>query len=167
MTKSNEENNNGSKLAKNQKLTFKEKVEPDAEFGYDKITAVLRWDDECGNGHNTFSVTGHTSRKGKWESCGCIHDDIRKHFPELAPLIKWHLMGSNSPTHYVANTLYHASDRDCWGEGKASDIEAARSSAKWPDATLEQLRDKDALLARLPSLMQRFRSDIEEWGLVW
>lgn len=67
-----------------------------------------------------FSLTGEVwskSRNGKWveDRCGCIHDDIAKHFPKLRPLIKWHLCGFNEPMHYIANTLYHASDKDCWG----------------------------------------------------
>jgi hypothetical protein len=88
-----------------------------------KITAEARHDDQCGNGHNTFSITGDIRRKlgnGRWVevSCGCIHEDIKKHFPELAPLIKWHLTSTDGPMHYAANTVYHAGDRDHWGKRK-------------------------------------------------
>ena len=74
------------------------------------ITATLRYDDECGNGHNTFSITGSTRGRG-----GCIHDEIEAAFPEFAHLIKWHLCSSDGPMHYISNTLWHADDRDCWG----------------------------------------------------
>lgn len=92
------------------------------------IIAEVRHDDECKNGHNSFAITGevyesyrqhgeptvkHESGKTLWlSSCGCIHDDIAEHFPELAPLIKWHLCSTDGPMHYVANTVYLAGDLD-------------------------------------------------------
>lgn len=84
-----------------------------------RLTATVRYDDQCGNGHNKFSVTGSIDRKSgsRWVeySCGCIHEDIAKRLPELAPLIKWHLCSSDGPLHYPANAIYHAGDRDHWG----------------------------------------------------
>lgn len=84
-----------------------------------KITAHVRYDDQCGNGHNTFAITGTIDilRRGRWAdySGGCIHDDIARHFPELAPFIRWHLFNADGPAHYVENVLYLAGDRDCWG----------------------------------------------------
>lgn len=87
-----------------------------------KIVATVRHDDECGNGRNSFSVTGSTWRQSHpgsniWEedAGGCIHDLIAAHFPELAPVIKWHLCSTDGPMHYVGNTTYFAGDRDCHG----------------------------------------------------
>lgn len=90
------------------------------------ITAEVRYDDDCGNGHNTFSITGviratdHriNPRDNGELAGGCLHDEIARRFPELAPLIKWHLCSSDGPMHYVANTVYHASDRDYNGRHK-------------------------------------------------
>lgn len=84
------------------------------------ILATVRFDDECGNGHNTFSITGEIFRPHARDidAGGCLHDEIAKHFPELAPLIKWHLCSTDGPMHYPANTLYFVSDRDCWGKRK-------------------------------------------------
>lgn len=85
------------------------------------ITAKVRYDDECGNGHNTFAITGEIYRTDKRlrdngpQACGCLHEEIAKHFPELAPLIKWHLCNSDGPWGYLENTVYLAGDRDCWG----------------------------------------------------
>jgi len=81
------------------------------------ITAEVRYDDECRNGHNSFAITGEIRIPGRrdCEACGCLHDEIAKAFPELAPFIKWHLFDSTGPMHYVANTLYLAGNRDCWG----------------------------------------------------
>lgn len=245
------------------------------------ITATVQYDDECGNGHNSFSITGEYYQAGKRHtdnnmiSCGCIHEAIVQAFPELEPFIKWHLTSTDEPMHYVANTTYHARDTDTKGkkvgevnatkkhlyfkgipfsfaehqkgfweyldsvgdfnnieveavkyDGKASynfgdnfsltgfikeneekrwyktpfknftdareflealraynydyvvtpcgwvkmvepNLEAARSCAIWPDATLEQLQDEVALTERLPALMVEFKKDVESLGLTY
>ena len=178
------------------------------------ITATVRHDDECGNGHNSFAITGEIRYRGMIESCGCLHEDIAKHFPELAPFIKWHLTSTDGPLHYVANTMYHADEhgpKKGWIKTKGSavkltscveycaiekadtrmseieketglkrelmflevdpktaktaNLEHSRSSSIWPEATPEQLRDKEALTARLPALMQDFKKAVETLGL--
>ena len=236
------------------------------------IQAEIRYDDECGNGHNSFAITGTITGYGP---CGCIHEEIEKHFPELKKYIKWHLMNSDGPWEYIANTTYLASNKDCWGrvkdepcnfkkrlyfggfpiqqkvdknslsfieenellnapdfwrdteilnvphapddykyadkyqlsnqeplkwyqcpfdtereasefieamkkgdakikevstglgEGKEPELESARNSAIWPDATLEQLQDKEQLKKRLPALMEEFKADLEELGFIY
>ena len=40
-----------------------------------------------------------------------MHDSIRKVFPEVAHLIKWHLVSTDGPCNYLANTLYYAEDQ--------------------------------------------------------
>lgn len=193
-----------------------------------RIRVNVRFDDDPRNGHNTLSITGEIDvRRGtRWvEICGgCIHDEIKRKFPELAHLIKWHLCSTDGPMHYVANTVYHAGDRDCWGlragevrqirrggtgelcwrleadatlpeyvdaptcpsetatlryvprvhvgEGKARELDAARSTAVWPDATDAELMVEPAELtaaleARLPRLMAEFRADVECAGFLW
>ncbi len=143
-----------------------------------RIRARVRYDDQCDNGHNTFAITGEIDRlEGKrWreDSGGCIHGEIAKHFPELAPFIKWHLCSSDGPLHYVANTVYLAGDRDCWGlrrgEGKDRELSAARRAAIWPDATDEDLTApglEQRLEARLPALLAEFRKAVESLGFVF
>lgn len=134
-----------------------------------RMTVTLRHDDSCGNGHNTFSITADIKPKhGRGgEMGGCIHDEIREYFPELAYLIPWHLCSTDGPLHYVANTTYHASDTDWRGEPKTPDIDRARRCAIWPDATLEQLQSVDALNARLDGLLAEFRRTIEALGMVY
>lgn len=110
----------------------------------DKAAVVLRFDDRCGNGHNTFTITIDARNYG-----GCMHDEIREHFPEYAHLIKWHLVSTDGPMHYIANTVYHA---------KAGALDYARSCAVAPDATLSQLLDKEWLAARLQALMAEFEA---------
>jgi hypothetical protein len=87
------------------------------------IVAEVRYDDECGNGHNSFAITGTINESGKPRSKaflagGCLHEEIAKHFPELASFIKWHLCSSDGPMHYVGNTVFLAGDKDCWGRRK-------------------------------------------------
>lgn len=85
------------------------------------IKVEIRFDDELGNGHNTFAITATVTnprRRGDCEACGCLHDDIARVFPELAGLIKWHLSSTDGPMHYVADTVYHASARDHNGRAK-------------------------------------------------
>lgn len=80
------------------------------------MVAEVRFDDDCKNGHNSFSITGHgwydRVKRDDWDFGGCCHDMIAAMFPELAHLIQWHLFNSDGPMYYVANTLYHASNRD-------------------------------------------------------
>jgi hypothetical protein len=84
------------------------------------IVATVRFDDQCKNGHSSFSITAvlyelrDDGLVGVIAS-GCLHDGVREHLPELAPYLKWHLCSTEGPMHYVANTVYHAGDRDHHG----------------------------------------------------
>jgi hypothetical protein len=90
------------------------------------IVAEVRYDDDCGNGHNSFSIIGTiravderiNRRDGGFLAGGCLHEDIAAKFPELAPLIKWHLCSSDGPMHYTSDAVFLAGDRDCWGHRK-------------------------------------------------
>tara|TARA_Y100000310_G_scaffold112119_1_gene110545 strand:- start:59 stop:526 length:468 start_codon:yes stop_codon:yes gene_type:complete len=153
-----------SVLTKRQRRKLGPKVYTENGETY-RIIANVRHDDECGNGHNSFSVTGDIERKQgtRWveDSGGCIHGEVVKHFPELAHLIKWHLSSTDGPMHYVANTVY-------WAEQGSYDN--ARSSAVWPDATDEELTApnlKERLEERLPALLADFRADVEAFGMEW
>lgn len=89
------------------------------------VHATLQFDDECRNGHATFSITGDywsketTDRRrgtrGEPDSCGCIHELIAEAIPGLAHLIPWHLCSTEGPLHYLENTVFLAGDRDCRG----------------------------------------------------
>ena len=193
--------------------------------GYSKnavLSVKLRFDDVCRNGRETFSITGEVRRPDRHdvEACGCLHEDIARVFPELEPLIKWHLTSTDGPMHYIANTCHHAGDRDCYGlragerkpilgpdkvptwvpkttpekyvkgheqpapvlveyelwcregEGKTRDLDAARHTAVWPEATDEELsqepqRLEAALKARLPSLLAAFKRDMLDAGFIY
>lgn len=73
------------------------------------IVAKVRHDDECNNGHNTFAITAKIYEPHHQpHSYGCCHEEVARAFPDLAPLIKWHLMSTDGPMHYEANALYWA-----------------------------------------------------------
>jgi hypothetical protein len=157
-----------------------------------RITAEVRHDDECGNGHNSFSITGEIriSSGGYWRdhSGGCLHEDIAKHFPRLAPFIKWHLCATDGPMHYVANTMYWLGFHGYCKEGEATtppNLEHARSTAVWPDLPEEFVAPRwirygrnaaqtglgravrATLEARLPALLAEFRRDVEALGFTF
>ena len=99
------------------------------------LTVEARFDGRCRNGHNTFSMTAEVRRPGARdvEACGCLHDDIAQVFPELAPLIPWHLTSTDGPMHYASNAVYLAGDRDCWGlrKGERRPIIGRDGSMQW------------------------------------
>ena len=175
-----------------------------------RITATVRHDDACGNGHNSFAITADINRRqgNRWveDMCGCCHDEVAEHFPKLAPFIKWHLCSTDGPVHYLDNTIYHAKsipkEQGQWYfyletklikivdeteratmeakypgtctfkpyhniMAKDTNLEAARHTAIWPDATLDQLQDRAALEARLPALLANFRTAVESLGLTF
>lgn len=143
-----------SQLVKNQTKTFGPRKLNDRET----ITATVRYDDECGNGYNTFAVTAEIrNRIGRpsIHACGCLHDEVSKAFPELNPIIKWHLVSTDGPMHYVENTQYWV---------REGNLEYARSAAVWPEASADQLRDVTELENRLPKLMVEFK---RECGIDW
>jgi hypothetical protein len=85
----------------------------------ERLSVELRFDDNCRNGRHSFAITGELrdTRYGSkgdrgFIAGGCLHDDIARVFPELVPLIRWHLFDQSGPMHYVANTVYLAGDRD-------------------------------------------------------
>ena len=150
-----------SKLVKNQKKTIT-KTLPNLNV----FDIQIRYDDKCGNGHNTFAITGTLHEKLPRRDknlivCGCVHDEIIKHAPEYAHLIKWHHMSSDEPMFYLANTLYHVENRE---------FDKARRCAIWPEATDEELTSdnlKELLVARLPNLIEEFKRVVESLGFVY
>lgn len=53
------------------------------------------------------------------------------------------------------------------GEGSEPELDAARSTAIAPDATLEQLQDKAWLEARLPGVLAEFKTTMEGLGFTY
>jgi len=82
--------------------------------GKETIYVKIRLNDECKNGHQDFAITGDIYEAGKPKidryhiSGGCIHEAIKKHFPEFTVFIKLHLCDYEGiPMYAVENGYYH------------------------------------------------------------
>lgn len=133
-----------------------------------------------------FSVTGSIDelRGGRWreDSGGMLHEDIARHFPQLEPYLKWHLVAwPEGPMHYLANAQY-------WWEkmagvskwppqpGEPDPAEAFASTVVWgalpdgegvpPTGPDDWPRVEAWLRDRLPALMELFRADMEALGVI-
>lgn len=160
-----------------------------------RITAHVRYDDQCGNGYNSFGVTADIDEQhgSHWVDFagGCCHDEIAKYFPELAPMLKWHLCSSDGPMHYLANAKYWAG-HDGWRDGKPNsppDLDNLKSTIvygalpedaqfdladclysdqrgfTWNEAKAHAL--ERWLVARLPRLMEQFKAAVESLGFTY
>lgn len=90
----------------------------EVDEGYFKVTMKL----QCFSGQAPyFSVTYELNENKNFTDRGFIiggsnQEEIAKVFPECAKYMRWHLFSlGKGPIHYVSNSLYHASDRDCHG----------------------------------------------------
>lgn len=78
-----------------------------------RITVRISLDDDCKNNICDWSITADVDWKnkhGKYEDYlgGCCHDEVAKHFPELAKFISLHLCNHyGAPIHPVENGIYH------------------------------------------------------------
>lgn len=83
-------------------------------IGKETIQVDIRLNDECKNGHQDFSITGYLYQAGKPKidkyliTCGCIHEEIIKFYPEFEIFIKLHLCDwQGVPMYAVENGFYH------------------------------------------------------------
>lgn len=78
-----------------------------------RITVRISLDDDCKNNICDWSITADVDWKnkhGKYEDYlgGCCHDEVAKHFPELAKFISLHLCNHyGAPMYPVENGIYH------------------------------------------------------------
>ena len=115
-----------SKLIKNQVKNYSRTYQKDDQDYHIKVQ--VQHDDKCGNGHNTFNITGTlydaygdrrdgtvTLKSGRrlFASCfGGLHEEIAYAIPELEPYLKWHSMTTDGPLHYPDTPVYLAGTRD-------------------------------------------------------
>jgi hypothetical protein len=157
-----------------------------------EITATVRFDDRCGNGHNSFSITANVTTAASRarrdsEAGGCMHDEVSTAFPELAPLLQWHHCSTEGPLHYVENTMYWLGRRGYtrWDNARTGrqptsndppNFAYAKSSAIWPDmpasfvitgTSVANAIIEEALADRLPTLLAEFRAAVESLGMTW
>ena len=133
-----------------------------------RLIGTLTYGDEYGDGNNTLTVTGELWKQqdNQWifRACGQMHDEIQRHIPVLRAAIPWHQVSREGPLRYVEDTLYHIATKDRNGAPKQRNLELARRAARWPYATIDNLRDRQQLLNRLPWLLKRFHYVVESYG---
>lgn len=62
---------------------------------------------QIGNQSPYFSITANEYENSILQSCGCMHEDILKHFPKLQDFVDMHLSDINGiPMHAIANGWY-------------------------------------------------------------
>lgn len=125
---------------------------------------IMRYDDRLGNGYNYFSAKMLTyamkkdGTRGQVKYVTASPDKIQQRFPQFSSILRWQLWSSQGPLCYFSNTEYWASQ---------GELERARVSARWPEATLEQLMDRNQLEARLPEMLKAFKADMESLGFTY
>ena len=103
--------------ANNTKKTNSLKFSTSKIIGGEDMTVTIRLNDDCGNGHQDFSITGDIYKANAPKSDknhlmgGCIHDEILKAFPEFKIFIDLHLCDFDGvPMHAVENGFYFLSE---------------------------------------------------------
>lgn len=96
-----------------------------------RITVTVSLNDDCHNNMCDWSVTADIRQKNKYGTYGeymggCCHNEVAKHFPELAKFISLHLCNHyGAPMYPVENGTYHIKNSD-----KSVAIEYLRISDK-------------------------------------
>lgn len=86
--------------------------------GNKKIVVKIRLNDECKNGHQDFVITADIyEKKGNGQyyhnSCGCLHDEILKYFPQFKIFVDLHLSDyKGAPMYAVENGFYYLQNSD-------------------------------------------------------
>lgn len=62
----------------------------------------------------------------------------------MAHLVKWHLYDVTGPMHYLANTIYHAGDRDCNGL-KRGDVRTYKHGLKFEGVPITHILNESFL----------------------
>ena len=170
----------------------------DLDTKYRHVVTV-RFDDDCQNGHNTFSITSdikRQARNNRWVDYrgGCCHEEVIKHFPRLAHMVKWHLVSSDGPMHYIANALHWREKYLETGPNHPAMIQQSKQFQDyWKSTVVYGACPDDArpvtamggelgesilqygtsadmtkwLGERLPVLLKAFKRDIEALGMLW
>ena len=83
-----------------------------------RITVRAELEQLEGNKKPYFSIGGDIERLAKngrkvWESGGCIHEEVLRHFPHLKPLVDIHLSDDDGvPMHAYSNAGYWAGNSE-------------------------------------------------------
>ncbi len=88
-----------------------------------------------------------------------MHDTIAIAFPELSKYLKWHSWNTKiGGLYYLSSTLKYANE---------GNLNKARTTALFPNGTLEELKDEKLLKSRLNLLLEQFKADVKSLGFTW
>lgn len=119
--------------------------------------------------------------RGRWrdDSSGMQHDEIARHFPELSGFLKWHLVSTQEPMHYLANAKYwwematgtspfekRPYDPDPVQAFQHTIVLGAVPGDKMPDLKTPWPLVSSWLRDRLPKLMGYFMADMGVLGVL-
>lgn len=127
-----------------------------------------------GNQKPYFSITAslysaYANRYAQPRACGCLHNEVAKHFPHLRPLIETHLANANGlPMHFIANGkfLYQNMVAEWWGITETDMKMGIYPRKSYEISTYEQrFRDHCALHDDEPTpILCAFSTDeIDQW----
>lgn len=95
-------------MAKELKFEIKQRI-GNREY----IKVEIQLNDECNNGFNKFAITGKIINYNKVIMCGCIHEEILKHFPEFKIFVDLHFRDVKGvPMYPVKNGFYFLKNKE-------------------------------------------------------
>jgi len=94
-------------LPKSENTTLKQEKQIKATYKGEDYCLTISWSYHSANKNRHFSMT-YNSRN----SSGYSAETISTVFPEYAKYLKWHLVSSDGPMHYMGNSMYFAGNRD-------------------------------------------------------
>lgn len=156
-------------------MTTLAEVKATKNVGKDRHVMSLTLEYLQGNKAPYFSATVDTFNGTKLVACGCQHNIIRAYFPDYEKYLKWHLVSTIEPMHYLANGLYWLKEGNIpnfkhtvvWGEVETDQdftsdwLENYALFSKYANKSTHN-PIQEYLVKRLPALMDKFEQDMTE-----
>lgn len=148
-----------------------ERKAPVTDPGYKRgsiITATVHLVHLDGNQRPYFSATGNIATKaerdrGDFQAGGCIHEEILRYFPDLAPVVAVHLADDDGvPMYAVENGAYHLGMTKWTGYNQAHVMSHFRISADEADALHERITDREQLAVAVDEMRPRWAQKAAE-----
>ena len=136
------------------KLTHNQKIKIERTYQDKPIWLEISWDDECNNGHNTFSFVIWSPEFSIPGETGIVQEV----FPEFYPYMKWHGITSDGPLYYFDNTRYIL---------KHNGLEAAQEYAYCNECSEEFLNNDKKMYHHLKNVLLCLKQDIEKLGFTY
>lgn len=120
--------------------------------------------------HGTWSGAAQSRNGREADSCGCIHEEITRAFPELEPLIRLHLSDpAGVPMHAEANAYYFATDGHLayelknygqeYVERHGTGLERAKRTLRVDEIPAGALESREAFAAFVDSLRPQWAEE--------